>query len=177
MGMTLGPDALFAQLYTELHGLAQRELARRRGHSGGLGATTLLHEAYLAMRGRGQAVFPDRARFIAYAACVMRTLVIDDVRRRFAQKRGGPGEDILLRTDSALGVVEDPRWLIDLTDALDALATDDAALAEVVDLKFFCGFSVPEIAALCDVSERTVKRNWERARVYLHRALRGPSGA
>jgi RNA polymerase sigma factor (TIGR02999 family) len=162
-------DALFAALYAELHRLARRELARHQAHAG-LGATTLLHEAYLAISNREGAVFPDRARFMAYAARVMRGLIIDDVRGRLAQKRGGGIHHTTFVTD-VVQQVEDPQALERLSDALDELATHDAALAEIVDLRFFCGFSFAEIAALRGVSERTVKRGWEKSRIYLYRAL------
>jgi RNA polymerase sigma factor (TIGR02999 family) len=162
-------DALFSALYTELHRLARRELARRNP-SGGLGVTTLLHEAYLTMADRNGAVFPDRARFMAYAARVMRGLIIDEARARHAQKRGGGVPLTTLRTDMAERL-NDPVWLARIGDALDELATHDPTLAEIVELKFFCGFSVAEIAAMRGVSERTVKRNWEKSRVYLHRAI------
>jgi RNA polymerase sigma factor (TIGR02999 family) len=161
---------LFAALYDELHRLAQRQLARQQGPAG-LGATTLLHEAYLAICDRsGAAAFPDRARFMAYAARVMRGLIIDDVRGRLAQKRGGGQYHTTLATD-VMQRVESPQSLERISDALDELATHDPALAELVDLKFFCGFSSAEIAALRGVSERTVKRDWEKSRLYLHRAI------
>lgn len=149
-----------------------RQLARQ-GAPAGLGATTLLHEAYLAMSDREGAAFPDRARFMAYAARVMRGLIIDDVRGRLAQKRGGGIHHTTLATD-VMARVEDAQVLERLSDALDELATHDAALAEIVDLRFFCGFSFAEIAALRGVSERTVKRNWEKSRIYLHGALGHP---
>ena len=160
---------LFATLYAELHRLARRELARQDA-SVKLGATTLLHEAYLAMADRDGAVFPDRARFMAYAARVMRGLIIDEVRANHAQKRGGGVPLTTLNTDVAERLT-DVQSLVRISDALDELATHDPALAEIVDLKFFCGFSVAEIAAMRGVSERTVKRSWEKSRLYLHRAI------
>ena len=162
-------STLFATLYDELHRLAQRQLAKQQAPAG-LGATTLLHEAYLAICDRSGAVFPDRARFMAYAARVMRGLIIDDVRGRLAQKRGGGQYHTTLATD-VMQRVESPQSLERISDALDELATHDPALAELVDLKFFCGFSSAEIAALRGVSERTVKRDWEKSRLYLHRAI------
>lgn len=161
-------DALFSTLYTELHRMARRELARQQG--AGLGVTTLLHEAYLAISGREGAAFPDRARFMAYASRVMRGLIIDAVRGRLAQKRGGGQEHTLLDAD-LIPCVEDPQVLQRISDALDELARHDPALAELVDLRFFCGFSVTEIAALRGVSERTVKRDWTKSRLYLFHAL------
>jgi RNA polymerase sigma factor (TIGR02999 family) len=162
-------DALFAQLYSELHRLAQRQLAR----SGGgvtIGVTTLLHEAYLDIAGRDGAVFPDRARFMAYAARVMRGLIIDYARGRRAQKRGGGFEITSLEADPG-DRAADERELSQISAALDELAAVDPALAQVVDLRFFCGFSFAEIAAMRGVTERTVQRHWEKARIYLHRSV------
>ena len=161
------PDALFSTLYAELHRLARREL-HRRGPNAGLSATTLLHEAYLSMSGKDDAVFVDHARFMAYAARVMRGLIIDDVRRQRSEKRGGLFEITSLGDD--VGVMT-PHALVLISDALDELAGAEPDLAEIVDLKFFCGFSFAEIAAMRDVSERTVQRSWEKARLYLHHAI------
>jgi RNA polymerase sigma factor (TIGR02999 family) len=162
-------DALFSTLYAELHRLARREL-HRRGPSGGLGVTTLLHEAYLSMSGKDDAVFVDHGRFMAYAARVMRGLIIDDVRRRRSEKRGGLFEITSLGADDSVGVIT-PHALVLISDALDELAEADPELAEIVDLKFFCGFSFAEIAAMRGVSERTIQRNWEKGRLYLHHAI------
>jgi RNA polymerase sigma factor (TIGR02999 family) len=160
---------LFAALYAELHRTARRELAHKGGHVT-LGATTLLHEAYLKMSGRDGVAFPDRARFMGYAARVMRRLVIDHVRRRQAAKRGGMFELTALDTTVA-EPADNAQQLERLSDALDELATVDAVSAEVVDLKFFCGFTFAEIAGMRGLSEPTVQRQWEKARIYLHRAL------
>jgi RNA polymerase sigma factor (TIGR02999 family) len=162
-------DALFNELYSELHRLARREL-RRQGPAGGLGVTTLLHEAYLSISGKAGIAFVDQARFMGYAARVMRGLIIDDVRRRRSQKRGGLFEMTSLRTHHAESVA-DPTTLARISDALDELAEVEPELAEVIDLKFFCGLSFAEIAAVRGVSERTIQRNWEKGRLYLHHAI------
>jgi RNA polymerase sigma factor (TIGR02999 family) len=162
-------EALFAGLYGELHRMAWREVGRRGGYIT-LGPTTLLHEAYMDVSGRKGMVFPDSARFLAYATRVMRGLIIDHVRRRYARKRGGKAVVTPLDTMIA-NTIADHHQLQGISDALDELATVDASLAEVVDLKFFCGFSFADIAAMQGVSERTVQRNWEKARVYLRRTL------
>jgi RNA polymerase sigma factor (TIGR02999 family) len=163
-------DALFAALYDELHRMARRELSRR-GAGMTLGPTTLLHEAYLDISDRERAAFPDRNRFMAYASRVMRGLIIDYARRRQAQKRGGQFEITSIATD-VIEALPDVAQLTRLSDALDELETADARLARIVDFKFFCGFSFGEIAAMLSVSERTVQRDWEKARIYLHRVLR-----
>jgi RNA polymerase sigma factor (TIGR02999 family) len=162
-------EALFSTLYRELHRMARRELARR-GRNMTLGATTLLHEAYLGMSARAGMAFPDQARFMAYAARTMRGLIIDHVRRRYAHKRGGLFEITPLNTTIAdrLASADDLQQISDVLDQLEAV---EPALAEVVDLKFFCGFSFAEIAAMRGVSERTVQRHWEKARLFLHHAI------
>jgi RNA polymerase sigma factor (TIGR02999 family) len=158
-------DVLFSTLYSELHRLAKRELARRWAPIS-LSVTTLLHEAYLAMAARNGLSFPDHARFIGYAARVMRGLIIDHARNRSATKRGGELEITSLEAD----VVENPVGAKELSligDVLDQLAKVEPDLAEVVDLKFFCGFTFAEISAMQKLSERTVQRRWEKARLYL----------
>lgn len=159
---------LFADLYRELHRLAARQLGVR-APSATLGATTLVHECYLDMAGRA-AIFPDRARFIGYAARAMRGLIIDYIRARCAHKRGGEFHltAIDTLTDEPLPPVDD---MARLRDALAALEHADPALAELVDLKYFCGFSFADVAAMRDVCERTVQRDWQKARLYLHDVL------
>jgi RNA polymerase sigma factor (TIGR02999 family) len=163
-------DSLFETLYVELHRMAKRELARQ-GPAAAVSVTTLLHEAYLGMAGHAGPTFPDRARFMAYAARVMRGLIIDHARERQALKRGGGFEITSLGTDVAESVA-DYDQLSTIGAAIDSLASADASLAEVVDLRFFCGFSIPEIATLSGISERTVHRRWEKARIYLRQYLR-----
>jgi len=134
--------------------------------------TTLLHEAYLDMAVRGTLAFPDLPRFLAYAGRAMRARVIDQVRARGALKRGGDRHITSLDTHIADEVAE-PQQLAYIGAALDDLAVLEPELATVVDLKFFCGFSVAEIAALQELSERTVQRRWEKARLLLYRSLGG----
>jgi RNA polymerase sigma factor (TIGR02999 family) len=163
-------NSLFDTLYSELHRLARRELARQ-GPIKGLSATTLLHDAYLAISGRAGTLFLERPQFLAYAGRVMRGLIIDEIRRRQSQKRGGAFELTPLIADVADTVSGTPE-AERIGDALDELGEIDPDLAEIVDLKFFCGFSFVEIAAMRGVSERTVQRAWEKARLYLHRAIK-----
>jgi len=169
-GDVTAADSLFSALYAELHRLARRELARP-GAAVSMGATTLLHEAYLDMAARDGPSFPDRARFMGYAARVMRGLIIDHAKARHAQKRGGLFEITALDTNAMENAV-DHQELAQISEVLDELGEVEPVLAEIVDLKFFCGFSFGEIAAMKDVSERTVQRNWEKARIYLHRKIR-----
>lgn len=169
---------LFAVLYEQLRTIASREL--RRSGSVTLSSTTLLHETYLALAERDDLAFPDHATFLAYAARAMRCLAIDYARTRQAQKRGGQFEITSLPTEVP-ELAADHRGLEQLSDAIEELAAVDAALAQLVDLKYFCGLTFVEIAAVRGVSERTVQRDWDKARLYLFRALRqqggGPSPA
>lgn len=169
-GDSAAANELFSSLYSELHRLAKRELARR-GSPGSLSVTTLLHEAYLDIAAREGSRFPDRPRFMGYAARVMRGLIIDHARSRNAIKRGGEFQITSLKTDLGENPV-DAKELTSISDALDQLAKVEPELAELVDLKFFCGLSFSEIAALEGLSERTVQRRWEKARIYLHRNIR-----
>jgi RNA polymerase sigma factor (TIGR02999 family) len=166
-------NALFGALYSELHGLAKRKLAGQ-GFPVSLGATTLLHQAYIEIAGKEGVSFPDRARFMGYAARVMRGLIVDYARRHSAQKRGGQFEI----TSDGTGVENavDDRQLSRISDALDELAKVDSSLAEIVDLKFFCGFTFAEIAIMKGISERTAQREWEKARIYLHGSMRTDLG-
>jgi len=166
-GVASGP--LFASLYGDLRNLAERQLRRNSGVP--LSPTTLLHEAYLAMSGR-DAPFPDRERFMGYAARVMRGLIIDFVRERRALKRGSEFHITQLPTEVAEAVLEE-RDLVQLSEAIDVLAARDPRLAQVVDLKYFCGYSFEEIAALHGVSVRTVLRDWEKARTVLYQQIQG----
>ena len=168
-------DALFITLYAELHRLARREL-NRRGPLVGLAVTTLLHEAYLSISDKQGTAFADHARFMGYAARVMRGLIIDDIRRRRSEIRGVLFLLKVIDTELA-GSVAGPNALLQISDALDELAEAEPDLAEIIDLKFFCGFSFAEIAAMRNVSERTIQRNWEKGRLYLHHAIENQAPA
>ena len=164
-------DQLFSALYGELHAIAEREV-HRRGADLTLGATTLLHEAYLNIAGREGIHFSGRPQFLAYAARAMRGLIIDYARRRRAKKRGG---EFHITSSDAGEVASDGAEPLDdleqLGAALEVLSRANAELAHLVDLHFFCGFSFTEVAEFRGVSERTVYRDWRRARLLLHRAM------
>ena len=164
-------DALFGVLYRELHSIAERQLHRNGGELT-LGTTTLLHEAYLNISGREGVQFASRGQFLAYAARAMRGLMIDYVRQRRAKKRGGEFQITSSGAENvALGNLEGSEDLEALGTALDTLAQVDPGLAQLVDLHFFCGFSFGELAQLRGVSERTLQREWRKARLLLHRTL------
>lgn len=163
-------EKLFTLLYGELHRIAQG--AVRRNSSVTLSPTTLLHETYLDMSGRESAPFSDKAHFLAYASRAMRGLIINYVREKSAQKRGGAFEITMLPTE----VPEKPGVDLELEkigDAIEALTAVEPRLARLVDLKFFCGFTFEEIASVLDISERTAKRDWDKARILLQQYLQG----
>ena len=164
-------------LYHELHRLADSNL-RRAGGAFSLATTTLLHEAYLDMARREHLAFADQSHFLAYASRAMRRLIIDYARNRRAKKRGRQFEVTLATDDEALPQsMEDAAAFERLGDALNDLGQLEPALAELVDLHFFCGFSLGEIATFRRVSERTVQRDWRKARMLLHHALLDPEHA
>ena len=161
-----GPSSrkLFAEVYTDLRQMAARELRRCRGV---VSPTTLVHETFLNLSHRQ---FADAPHFLAYAARAMRGLIISQLRSRSRQKRGGEVE--ILSLPAELPHAEDSDPALDaLSHALEELAKFDARLAECVDLKFICGFSLPEIARMWNVSERTAQRDWDKARLLLHRLM------
>jgi RNA polymerase sigma factor (TIGR02999 family) len=163
-------NRVFSRLYDELHCVAAREL--RSNAAAALSPTTLLHETFLNVSQRRSAEFADRSRFMAYAARAMRGLIIDHLRYANRRKRGRELEVDSLSDILQIEATVDIEVSL-LRDALEALATIDQRLAECVDLKFFCGFSFLEIAQLWNVSERTVLRDWDKARILLNRLVSG----
>jgi RNA polymerase sigma factor (TIGR02999 family) len=166
-------NALFAALYDELHRLAEHHVGRLDGLVT-LGATTLVHEAYLHLIGQDGVQFVDRPRFFAYASRVMRGLAIDHARNRSALKRGGDARVVTLNTTINHISGDDPTGSIDteaVAQALTHLESLDMRLAELVDLHCFGGLSLVEIADVRGVSERTVQRDWRKARMLLRHAL------
>ncbi len=165
-------DQVFTVLYDELRRVADRQL-HRGGMGLTLGSTTLVHEVWLAMSGR-ETSFADRARFLGYAARAMRGLIVDYARRGHALKRGRRLEVTLDEQDPAAPAVQEASAeLAALDEALGALGAMDPRLAELVDLHHFAGFTLAEIAELRGVAERTVQRDWRKARMVLHRSMHG----
>ena len=162
-------DRLFDLVYHELRRIARAQ----RGHGEEtLRTTALVHEAYLRMV-HGQAATPrDRSHFFATAARAMRQILVDQARRRHAQKRGaGVRPDLF--DDDRLGASSPTEEILAVDGALGRLEELDARLARLVELRFYAGLSVEETASALDVSERTVKRDWRRARAFLYRELHG----
>ena len=161
-------DRMFAALYSDLRRLADRALHNNAG--GSVSPTTLIHEVYLDFSARDSLSIDDRAHFLAYSARAMRSVMIDLLRRGQALKRGMGFHITRLNTEIGDGI-PDLDEFSRLSEALDALAAGEPRLAEVVDLRYFCGFSFAEIAALRGTSERTVQRDWEKARLILFQDL------
>ncbi|MBA3487466.1 MAG: sigma-70 family RNA polymerase sigma factor [Lysobacter sp.] len=163
-------DHVLATLYHELHTMARRQLAGHHEHT--LDATALVHEAYLKLAGRREAKFDDRAHFFAYAASAMRSVVIDYARQRLAQKRGGDMHRVTDLPQDLEGGVRLDEDMLGLDTALTRLADVDARLAQVVELRYFAGLSELEIAALLQRSERSIRRDWQKARLFLLASLK-----
>lgn len=164
---TRSTNEWFQALYHELRRRARGELFRHQAMT--LGPTTLLHEAWLQI-GRRELAFATQGELVGYASRTMRGIVIDHVRARMASKRGGGQDELAYETLADLRSMPD-REVVALNDALQALGQADAALCELVELKFFAGLNFAEIAALRAVSERTVQRDWEKARLFLYGAM------
>ena len=164
-------DQVLATLYQELHAMARRQLAGQHGHT--LDATALVHEAYLKLVGRNTAQFDDRAHFFAYAASAMRSVVVDYARQRLAQKRGGDLHRVTDLPHDLEGGLRMDEDMLALDVALTRLAGVDAKLAQVVELRYFGGLSEAEIATLLDRSDRSIRRDWQKARMYLLASLGG----
>ena len=159
---------LFASLYADLRRLADREL--RRFPSAGVSPTTLVHEAYLNLANREVVRFADDGKCLGYVARAMRGVLIDFSRRHQAMKRGSEFKIVELNTQIGEDLSDD-KGLVQLSAALDDLAQHDPPLAELVDLKYFCGFSFADIAKLRGISERTVQRDWQKVRLLLYQHI------
>lgn len=161
-------QSLFARVYDELKFLARKQLAASAGHT--LSTTELVHEAYLKLARPDSLSLRGRLHFFALTAKAMRQIVIDHARARIADKRGGEDACVVELDhaadlpDSELGCDD----LLRLDRALARMEADDPALAQVVELRFFTGLSVADIAVLKSTSERTVVRQWRRAKVRLY---------
>lgn len=168
-------DRVLATLYHELHAMARRQLAGQYGQT--LDATALVHEAYLKLIGRRDVRFDDRAHFFAYAASAMRSVVVDYARQRLAQKRGGDLHRVTELPDDVEGGLRLDEDMLALDTALTKLAGVDTKLAQVVELRYFAGLSEQEIAELLQRSERSIRRDWQKARMFLLASLGGDPAA
>jgi len=162
---------LFAHVYTELKRLAHIQLARAGGQT--LNTTGLVHEAYLKLAQPGERGLSDREHFFSLAARAMRQIVIDRARAQVADKRGGARRE-LVDIDAAFDVASGelgPEALLRLNEALDRFDREEPRLARLVELRYFAGLGLDQIANLQQVSERTLNRDWRRAKVQLYLTL------
>lgn len=166
------PDALFAAAYRELHKLARSHL-----HDGGdrtqLQPTELVHESYLRFSHSGLVHSRDRRGFFSYADCIMRSVVVDLLRERGAQRRGADAEHVELEDDDAIAVADhDGGDIGSVHQALQRLAASEPRAALVVQMRYFGGYSEAEIGRSLQLTERTVRRDWDKARAFLGSMLR-----
>jgi RNA polymerase sigma factor (TIGR02999 family) len=159
-------DALFTAAYAALHRLARSRL-RDGGRNTLLDTTSLVHEAYLRFLNAGELRAEDRRAFFAYASQVMRSVIVSSVRERIAQKRGGDWLPLTLSTQLAVDVTDDQERVLKVHEALDTLERADPRLAQVAQMRYFGGYNEQEIAETLDITERTVRRDWEKARLIL----------
>jgi RNA polymerase sigma factor (TIGR02999 family) len=164
-------DSLFGLLYQDLRKLARSRL-RRSEPITLLNTTSLVHESYLRFLNARELDFADRGRFFGYAASVMRSIVVDEVRKRRTERRGGEAEHVELDTGVADSAQHDEDQIIRVHEALDELSALDPRLAQVVEMRYFAGLTEPDIAEALGVTERTVRRDWDKARTLLFSALR-----
>ncbi len=171
-GDAAAAEQVVALLYADLQRMARSRM-QRSGHLTLLDATGLVHESYLRLqKTAGQQDFPDRKHFLAYAARVMHTIVIDMVRARQAARHGGGYEQVTLNTAVADLPPQGDAEILRVHEALDELAAMDARLAQVVEMRYFGGLLEAEIAQTLGVTERTVQRDWQKARLFLSMALK-----
>jgi RNA polymerase sigma factor (TIGR02999 family) len=158
-------------VYAELKQLARKQLAASSGNT--LNTTALVHEAYLKLVQPEPRQLQGRVHFFALAAKAMRQIVVDHARARATEKRGGEGLQIV-ELDEALGATDGalaPDELLRLDHALSTLAVEEPSLAQLVEWRFFAGLGIAEIAALQNTSERTLNRDWRRAKAQLYGML------
>ena len=164
-------DKLFAAAYSEL-----RKLARSRLRDGGrntfLETTALVHESYLRFLKVGELRIEDRSAFFGYASKVMRSVIVDAVRERRAQRRGGDMSELTLDTEASAALPSGEVEVLHVHEALLALEQAEPRLAQVVEMRYFGGYSEVEIAEVLGVTERTVRRDWDKARLLLMNALK-----
>lgn len=161
---------LFANAYQELRVQARARL-REGGRNTLLDTTALVHESFMRFVQAGRLRVSDRAHFFAYAGNVMRSVIVDFARARQAQRRGGNAEHVTL-DNLAESLVTDEDKLVDVHEALARLEATDPGMVRIVEMRFFAGMSESEIAAALSITERTVRREWDRARRLLSVVLR-----
>ena len=164
-------EEMFAALYAELHRIARARMAAER-HSQTLDATGLVHEAWLRLESSAPEEWRDRKQFYGAAAEAMRRILVEAARRRLAAKRGGGEAALPLEDDLPVPAPMADGRLLGVHEILEQLEAEDEIKAQIVKLRFFGGMNHDEIANLLDVNEKTVRRHWSLAKVWLYRALK-----
>jgi len=168
----LAVDELFSATYAELRRLARSRL-RDGGRNTVLDTTALVHETYLRLSKSVRTQFPDRIRFFVYAGRVMRSVIVDMVRQRRTERRGGGALHITLTGDLRdAGAAAGEDQILRVNEALEELAKVDKRMAQVVEMRYFGGLTDQEIGEALGVTDRTVRRDWEQARLLLAEALK-----
>jgi RNA polymerase sigma factor (TIGR02999 family) len=155
-------------VYDDLRAVARRQLAMRRRRT--LSTTGLIHEAYLKLADQSRVAWRDRAHFFALSALAMRHVLVDRAKARLALKREGTVH-VITFDDALVAADQQPEIMVQLSEAIDRLAAEEPRLAQIVDCRFFGGFTDDEIAEALGVTRRTVQRDWAKARMLLRRAL------
>ncbi len=169
-GDTAAADALFAAVYPELRRMAHARL-RRAPRQTLLDTTAVVHESYMRFVESGRLQLDDRAHFLGYAGRIMRSVIVDAARERAAQRRGGPLRPVTLDSHVAATDTEAAAQILDVHEALDDLAEHGGRLVQVVELRYFAGLTEAQIAESLGITERTVRRDWEKARLLLAEKL------
>jgi len=159
-------DQLYAILYPELRAMAHKRV-RTSNNSEILDTTALVHESYLRLAKAGKIAVESRAQFLAYAAHVMRSVIVDYVRRSQAQRRGGRSVHVTLDTNLAESMESPADEIIRISDLLEELAGVDKRLVSVVEMRYFAALDNDEIAECLGVTDRTVRRDLEKVRLLL----------
>jgi RNA polymerase sigma factor (TIGR02999 family) len=163
-------DALFAATYRELRGLARARL-RAASRDVVLDTTALVHESYLKLSAAAHVRFPDRPRFLVYAGRVMRSIIVDLARQKASERHGGDAKQVTFTVQLA-DRAADADEIVRVHEALQALEQVDERMARVVEMRYFGGLTEGEIAEALGVTDRTVRRDWEQARLFLAAALK-----
>jgi RNA polymerase sigma factor (TIGR02999 family) len=165
-------NSVYSSLYPDLKRVA-RAMLHRQGRADAMQTTVLVHESFLRLLGNKELQLQDRKHFFAYAAKTMRNIIIDSAREQLADRRGAGAEHVELDTQAAMQVAapSDSSELIRVDEALRELESVDRELAELVEMRYFGGYTEVEVAELLGVTERTVRRRWDKARAWLMVAL------
>jgi RNA polymerase sigma factor (TIGR02999 family) len=163
-------DALFDDLYAELRRIAHAKL-RRLGNPASLNTTALVHESYLRLAKMNLPQVQDEPHFMAYAARVMRSVVVDLVRESMTTRRGGGQANVTLNTELIAAIPAADEQVLAVHEALKTLQAIDPRMASVVEMRYFVGMEMDDIAKALNVAKRTVERDWEKARSFLYAAL------